>query len=722
MHWSIKGKWDIQNPGSLRMGFWLLILGIVIVLSWVQHGQSYDDPAEVWVRVGQQQQQIDDPNGLQRTCLAILSRYPDSNAALWAYQALIQKHILWRSPDLALALTDEMVLAKSYDFHLPQALLEIAKTWEKMKEYEQAQFLFQYILESFPNTPQSVDAVTNLCCTHILFRRYDQAELWIPILLEQIQSPRQCPRALWTIGKMYEKVWNYPRADSLYRTILEQYPDQPDSIWALQSLITLNLDRIKNSPAAWSATDQLIERWGSSLLYPQAAFVVAEAWNKAGWTDLAVTLFDSISTTHPRSGRALQAQKAKCLILLDLARIPELEQTVELCLRQFNEHPDLISEMCRIGSICWKQKQEQLAIRIFEAARISAPQNDRIWPMLHLCRLLVELDKTAELAGLMPDIYREHADNPALPQFSFQLGEACRSFRQFDWALGIFEFTETQWPQSVEAMDSRASRILIQIESAEIPDVQSPVLSEAVLESIHEMIAAYRDVPGLSKSVFRIGDGFYTRGFAEGNRTLPFNYGNWSRACQVWQIILDELPKNRSMTPQTLMYIARCRQQMGDTFLADRNHHTILNQYPDFFLAWNSLFWICGNLSRMDSQSAFPGDDLFAIRKQYYDVCLQRFPECGMYTNALFNLGTMFARHKQYDEGLRYWELYTQYMPSDRWDYVVVINHMAALNAHLKRWDTALNYCYYVLELAPDSNLAPRARSLIGYIQRTRSP
>jgi len=163
-------------------------------------------------------------------------------------------------------------------------------------------------------------------------------------ILEKYPSKYYYPNTLYALGTYYQTIENKPKADSLFKTIYDNYKDRTIVNSAADKLglplIDLNFDPAKEQYA--SAEDLMLEgKYSQSLSrfynifleYPKST-VAPQALYTSGWIlendlrlpDSAVVVYDTLISKYPRSIYVLQVAKKISTYKQEKARLQKAIQ------------------------------------------------------------------------------------------------------------------------------------------------------------------------------------------------------------------------------------------------------------------------------------------------------------------------------------------------------------------------------------------------------------
>ena len=284
----------------------------------------------------------------QGLCELILQQYPDSPQADDARVYLSKRNILSlidsKNYTEAQEVLDNLVADFADRPDMPEALHTIAGRYELPGKYQEAESLYEQIVELYPDSPYAAKARFDGPEIHIFFliasKKYTEAQEAIEKLTADFPDYPGLPGSLYWFAKRLEAeaAAQYQQARNIYQKVAWQYPDDPHATKALIGVYKVDaLSSIQagDDTAAEATINNLVADFGDNVDLPATVFALGDqyyhhalALENEGLEDesrerfqKAMAVWDRIITDSPPSAPdTLHAHYYSALCLCHLAQ------------------------------------------------------------------------------------------------------------------------------------------------------------------------------------------------------------------------------------------------------------------------------------------------------------------------------------------------------------------------------------------------------------------
>jgi len=258
----------------------------------------------------------------------IIQESPGTADAFKARQRLAILYVVTERTSKATEQIEAMKSEFASNSDLPDALYWIAKRYQGGGYADRATNLYQQITDRYPDSRYAKKAQLDFPRTNILSLlhsgKYTEAEAAIDKLLTDFPNHPELPEALYDIGRACKMSGMYTKAKTLYKYILEHYPNcsyaelcplqiPKMDIWAM---IALN-----NFTGAETAIEKLTTDFSSDPELPDVLRGIAIRYEELGKYQSAQNLYQQIIRSYPQSKAAsktkIDIEKDKILLLME---------------------------------------------------------------------------------------------------------------------------------------------------------------------------------------------------------------------------------------------------------------------------------------------------------------------------------------------------------------------------------------------------------------------
>lgn len=438
----------------------------------------------------------------------IIEQYPGTAHALQARKGLTVLLIDSKDYAEAEAAFEDLIKGFARDLNLPEAIYEISRKYETVRKPEQAQGLYEYLIETYPDDVYALWAKGRMVVLGIEFADTDGAQRAMDELIGNSRLHPDVERLFSEITghrpatyrtrrtEHYEQLDGGPKVHTgsssgpaqnrdeerlLYEYVVERHPGTVYALHALKNLASHHISAIKYHPErivvskagsrlvyllneerlqqAQACVDKLFEHFSGHRDFPRAVFDLAERyrWSLDERLEFAEKLYRHLIDKHKDTEYPMKAQKSLVLLYLETGdKLKGIEALQEL-LRDNRDDPNLPRLVYDIGLYLEMEEWDKpdRAEPVYRYLVEEYPKTR--YGVLAKGRLLgLEIKRgddkglLAGLEGLMRDIEKGQATPKAILDVARSFAHASNHTREIE----LLEFLCEQFPDSPEACDA----------------------------------------------------------------------------------------------------------------------------------------------------------------------------------------------------------------------------------------------------------------------------
>ena len=218
---------------------------------------------------------------------------------------------------------DKLVINFSGDHNLPRALWYIAEKYTRMKEFENANGIYQRIVRCYPDTMYAGKAYLDFQKTHILFLIESEQDnkVWAAIdrLCTDFRNSPGLLSALDFIAGKYESLGKYDDTVAIYQRMIKIDPDSDMAAMAQQSIGWTYYARGMYNQAIQEYRKGLKD-YPESLHLASSTYWIAQSYRKKREYEQAKEEYQRVISMYPKSREAIYSKQQIALIysILDM--------------------------------------------------------------------------------------------------------------------------------------------------------------------------------------------------------------------------------------------------------------------------------------------------------------------------------------------------------------------------------------------------------------------
>lgn len=356
---------------------------------------------------------------------------------IWAQRGLVMTAVENRDFSLANARTKSLLENYSQHPQIASAVRAAADRYFYANDAATAGRLYAWLAER-PDSDESIWVLRGLAMANLHLAEYAVADAALEQLQKEYSGHPQYDLAIRETADEYFYWGHDPRkAQFLYRQILQNCPEGPESIWAQKGLI---LTAIELGELA-RAREELKTLLAKYEEHPQIAAAVRIAADHFFYfgndPHLACTLYERILQDWPDSSEAMAARRGLAMVNTQLAHSVASNESAEKLLTDFSGQPELeektaemLQEYCRAG-------RANDVIALSEKILLQKPsQPMRLTAYTGLARACIQMNQQEQAAEVLRLLLTAFPQEKLLGKSLFGIGEEYYWQGQRFWAEG----------------------------------------------------------------------------------------------------------------------------------------------------------------------------------------------------------------------------------------------------------------------------------------------
>jgi len=267
-----------------------------------------------------------------------------------------------------------------------EQLLGIAEFYRGAEEYASAKRIYEYLIETWPESNEIAFAKGNLAETNIMLRsseicseivegNIEQAASDVNDLLSTLPEGEDFSGVLTGIADCYRGEDEYNLARQLYQHVLDNWPECEDAHLAKVGLIESNI-RAGNIKQADRDVNDLITNPPADMNLPDTLRIIADTYLQEDRTTQARELYINAVNSVPEGKQDIASWVNLVKSNLKLKDVNGYAASYEKLIADFNDHPELAAGLQEIGILCLDLQQEQEAAQVLQRVSEEALENE----------------------------------------------------------------------------------------------------------------------------------------------------------------------------------------------------------------------------------------------------------------------------------------------------------------------------------------------------------
>jgi len=243
---------------------------------------------------------------------------------------------------------------------LPATIYNIAKRYDKLKKHEEAKGVCQLILQQYSASLSARGAQLYLSKRNIMSliksKKFTTAQAEFDKLIADFNNHPDLAEALYAIAQAYSPPRKFKEAESVYRQLMQLFPDSPYAVEALfraPKIHVFYLIKSGNHTEAQVAIDKFVSDFLDHPASPGVLYWFAKEFEASKTYDKAKSTYQEVILRYPAAPHALKAElkvpKMDVMSLIETGNDGAAETVVDSLIVDFRDHTDLPEEIFTVG-------------------------------------------------------------------------------------------------------------------------------------------------------------------------------------------------------------------------------------------------------------------------------------------------------------------------------------------------------------------------------------
>jgi TolA-binding protein len=335
--------------------------------------------------------------------------------------------------------TDTLIADFSGNPGMPEALHWIAERYERFDKFEEANRIYQQIMQNYPDNPWAGKARMGISRVNIksliVSQDYEQAEESLDKYISDFASNPDLPEAIFWITERFQRLDRFAEAKKNYQRLIQNYSDSP---WAgkarfwLSRLIILTLIESQDFDGAKAEFDKFVVNFPANPEFPEALYWIAERFERFGRFDEANLIYKQIYQNYSGSPWAEKSRigvsRADVMNLVVSEKYDLAKEALEKLVADFSGYQRLPGTLYWIAERYERQGKFEEANRLYRRIMANYPDNSyadksRFDIRETDIRILLEANEINEAEVLTDKFIADFKQAPYLPQALWFIAE-----------------------------------------------------------------------------------------------------------------------------------------------------------------------------------------------------------------------------------------------------------------------------------------------------------
>ena len=171
----------------------------------------------------------------------VLANKPDAEVALWSQMGLAISNMRLGEDTAAQEAVDKLLSDFAEYEQIPIAACMVADEYRKVKIYENAFALYQYVVDNWPEAEHALWSQMNMAISNIQLGDDTAAQEAADKLLSDFAGDERLAVAGCLLADEYRKSNKYENASVLYQYVVDNWPDTEHTMWSQMGLAISNI-------------------------------------------------------------------------------------------------------------------------------------------------------------------------------------------------------------------------------------------------------------------------------------------------------------------------------------------------------------------------------------------------------------------------------------------------------------------------------------------------
>ncbi len=450
------------------------------------------------------------------------------------------------------------------------------------------------------------------------------------------------PSVLFDIAESYRWSTKCEEEKSIYQSIIQKYSSSSYSDRAKVAFSRAQIQSLILAQDYGKAEDvlsTLVADFSGHPDLPDALYWIAERYRWEHKWEKANDIYSQIIQNHPDSSYASRANlgvaRAEVLSLLIAHDYSRANEALDKLTIDFKGHPDLPETLYWIAEgYRWGNRYEKAKLTHEQIVRNYPDSSYASRAKLGMARIVVlsSIDSRdySKAQEALDKLVADFSGHPDMPDTLYWIAESYRWSDKYEITKEICKQIIQEYPQSLAA-DKARQQFQVTVQGIDVFTLIESGQEQKVKGAIDQLMAnsSSNENDEISPyTVFLCGDRYYVKGLQKRSEGLKDEaMENFTKAINIWENMIQQLPASISVA-HAYYHSANCYREMGEYERAIEQYVKLLENYPDYYLAWDAQFKIGHTYEKMVDAGLLSESEARPLIASAYQTVLDKYPHC----------------------------------------------------------------------------------------------
>jgi tetratricopeptide (TPR) repeat protein len=543
---------------------------------------------------------------------------PGNEYAMWSQVRLAMSNV--EIGDSAVQSAVDKLLAEFSDnAQIARGVHEVALKCRVLKKYEKAIELYQYVVDNRPDADYAAWSQMDLAKSYVALGDANAAEAAVNKLLSNFSNNPSIAQIVYDMANCYREAKKHPEAISLYKHIIDNWPQQKYAMWSLRDLAMSNFD-LGDDPNAQAAVDKLIADYSDNGHIQWNVYEIAKYYRKHAKYKKAIELYQRIVDNWPGTDHALWSQLDLAMSYATIGEDPNAEAAIDKLVTGFSENQHIAGVVYEMAKSYRRSKKDENANHICNLIIGKWPKSEHaMWAQRDLARFNITFGDDLNAQAAVDKLLADFSKQGRIAQAVYDIAKQYHTLQKYEEAGMFYQYVIDNWPDDEYAMWAQSGLAKLHI------DLGDDAAANVALDTL---IADFNDNPALPEAVFVIGEQYYSEAFwCENDGLAAEARENFRKTIAVWERIIKELPVS-AFTPQAYYLSAVCYRRLGENEVAIEYCRIIVDNWSGYRRSWHAQFMIGRCYEELERQGGITPSEAIPKIREAYGKLLESYPDC----------------------------------------------------------------------------------------------
>jgi len=343
----------------------------------------------------------------------------------------------------------------SLSFADADAQLQMAGTYEKSKDYAQAEAIYKQIVTANRGTDYAFQAQEKLTILYVDWYKQLEAEAALQQLIGDFSQHRRIAGAITHIADAYRRLEKHQRACDLYRYVVDNWPKDEHALWSQMDLV-ISYTCLRDHSAADTAFTKLCSQYSGHELMPKAVCLIADNYRKLKRHKKACELYQYVVDTWPDAEHVLWSRMGLVISNVEVGNEHAAEDAVDKLLSGFAKDERLATALCLLADAYRTLGKHREALELYQYALLNQPSGEyALWSQMGLAISNIGLADYDAAQAVVDKLLIDFSKDQRMETAACLIADEYRRLQKHERACGLYQYVVNNWPGTEHALWSR---------------------------------------------------------------------------------------------------------------------------------------------------------------------------------------------------------------------------------------------------------------------------